>query len=421
MLELPVSNGPPKPLLLLAYYYAPMITSGVQRALRMVRYLPENGYMPHVVCSSEEGVLLDAGVSSVPAPSTESEAGSASRWAARLQRACLPYNEQLPWVPHALAAAEQVMSRSRVAAVISTSPPTATHLAALSLKWRHRNLKWLADFRDPLLGNPGRPRKWARPYDAAIERAIFASCDAAMAVTDVVAGEWKKRYPQWAHKCHLVWNGFDPEERFEPLPVPPGPKTLLHAGVVYPQRHPYWLVSAVDRLISAGKLNPSEFRLRLIGEVLDREKFCAHPAASSLITRGCLECDGKTVPRSVAMRAVASSDYLLILDIANLSEIGYTVPAKLYDNIRIGRPILLFTPSGESPTARILRQSGVRHAIVQPDDSADTVDRKVFEFLQLPSEPLTPSEWFHDNFDGRRQAHLIGSILDGLLQDKSLR
>ena len=44
---------PPR-LLFLAYYYPPWNTSGVQRAVRMVKYLPENGYSPHVICPAKE-------------------------------------------------------------------------------------------------------------------------------------------------------------------------------------------------------------------------------------------------------------------------------------------------------------------------------------------------------------------------------
>jgi|SRR5579871_30513 len=402
---------PDRRLLLLAYYYPPCNTSGVQRALRLMKYLPENGYSPHVICSSDDGIP-DAmpGVSHVPNLFTEAKAGRASRIAAKFQRLFLPYNEKLQWAPHALAAAEDLSPHG--AAVISTSPPLVTHMAAWRLKQRY-GVKWLADFRDPLVGNPGRPRQWARPYDVALERAILGSCDAATGVTDVIVEEWKKKYSPWARKFHLVWNGFDPEEPAVALPIPPRKyKTLLHAGVVYHQRHPFWLASSLDRLIRRGVLDPETIRVRLIGLLQERETFCSHPAVAALLEKGCLECDGKLVPRDVAMRETASADYLLILDIANLSDIGYTVPAKLYDNIRIGRPILAFTPTPRSPSARILQQCGVGHALVHAADSDEAVDAKLLNFFRLSNEPVTPSPWFLDNFDGRRQAQLLARILE---------
>ncbi len=400
-------------LLLLAYYYPPCNTSGVQRALRLVKYLPENGYSPFVICSSDDGVLpRESQTLHVPNAVTEAKAGRRSCMAAKFQRLFLPYNEKLAWAPHALAAAEELLLGT--VAVLSTSPPLVTHMVAWQLKQRH-GLKWLADFRDPLVGNPGRPRKWARLYDVGLERAILGSCDAATGVTDVIVDEWKKKYPQWAHKFHLVWNGFDPEEPAVASPIPPRRyKKLLHAGVLYHQRHPFWLVAALDRLIRRGSLDPETIRVQLIGLVQEREVFCSHPAVAALLAKGCLVCDGKLVPREVAMQETASSDYLLILDIANLSEVGYTVPAKLYDNIRIGRPILAFTPTPQSPLARILQQSGLSHTLVHTGESDEAVDSKVLGFFRLSNKPVSPSRWFLDNFDGRCQAKLMAGILDGV-------
>lgn len=237
-----------------------------------------------------------------------------------------------------------------------------------------------------------------------------------MAVTDVILQEWKRKYPRWEHKFHTVWNGFDPAESAAALPVPPRPyRTLLHAGVVYRQRHPFWLADSLDRLIRRGSLDPATVRVRLLGALQDREIFCGHPSVAALLDRGSLECDGQTVPREAAMHEVATSDYVLILDIANLSEIGYTVPAKLYDNIRIGRPILAFTPSSQSPSARILAQSGVPHTAVHAADSPEVIDGKLLKFFQFPNDPVPPSNWFCENFDGRRQAGLVARILDSLL------
>ena len=56
----------------------------------------------------------------------------------------------------------------------------------------------------------------------------------------------EKEYPRWANKFHLVWNGFDPEEPLAALPIPPRSyRMLVHAGVVYRQRHPFWLAESL--------------------------------------------------------------------------------------------------------------------------------------------------------------------------------
>lgn len=397
--------------LLFAFYYLPDNTSGVQRAVRIAKYLPLHGYPCHVICSAGKGEQPGiSNVTHVPGEITRTpETLALERWAVRIQRALLPYNEELPWVPHALAAAKHLMLREPISAVISTSPPVATHLAALVAKRRY-GLKWIADFRDPILGNPGRPRRWARPYDKMLQKWIFRNADAVVAVTDVVADEWRRRYPRWAHKFHVIWNGYDPEDALRPLPAPARPfHVLSHVGVLYLKRHPNALLASVDRLISRGQLDPQSIRLRFIGPIQEQAQFEAGAAAARLLSLGCLEINGEIVPRPQANAEIASTDYLLLIDIVNLSNVGYTVPAKLYDYVLAGRPILAITSPG-SPVERILAKSGVRYVCLHRETDAEA-DRKLIDFLRLPTDPLPPSQWFLDTFDGERQAETLAALL----------
>ncbi|HEY2844459.1 MAG TPA: glycosyltransferase, partial [Bryobacteraceae bacterium] len=302
-------NPGTRALLIIAHAYLPSTASGVQRVLRMVKYLPENGYRPHVICSTREGVLPGiANVTYAPNDFTNQVAAKASRRAERIQRAILPYNDSIPWAPHAAAAAEAFLEKQRHAIVLTTSPPIVSHFAALRLK-RRLGVRWVADFRDPLLGNPARSRKWAKIYDSLVQRRFMRNCDAAIAVSDVVFDDWRRRYPQWAAKFHLIWNGFDPEGLVSAAPVPPRSyRVLTHAGTLYTSRFPFWLVESLERLFQRGVVDPSSIKIRLIGHVDGSSTFLEHPAVAAMMAKGCLECDGKQIPRADADRAVVTSD-----------------------------------------------------------------------------------------------------------------
>jgi len=400
-----------RPILLLAYYYLPATTSGVQRAGRFARYLPRAGYPTFVVSSLFAGPSGLPDVVHVPADNTGSSL--AGQLAAGIQR-FLPYNEQLPWVPNVIAAAERLIRDHGISAVISTSPPVGAHFAALWLKRRH-GLRWIADFRDPIVGNPGRPRRWARPYDRIIERGIFHSADAVLTVTDVIRDQCRERYPRLAKNIHTLWNGFDPEEAMGPAPIPPRPyRVLAHVGILYGPRQPTSLLDSFERLIAQGRINPADVRIRLVGSIQNEESFLAYPALRSLRQRGCIEICPNTIPRADALREIATADFLLLLDVADLQNGGYAVPAKLHDYMRAGRPILAITPQ-DSPVHRILDRSGVPYACVHPTDPPEAIDGKLLEFLALTSEPVTPSEWYLDHFDGQRLTAQVASMLDDLL------
>ena len=397
-----------KKILLFAYYYLPDNTSGVQRAVRMAKYLPRYGFDPIVIASSHAGVEPNlASVEHVPVPGNQ--APHHREALARLAQRIAPYNERLEWVPHAIHAARKVLAREPVAAVVSTSPPLATHLAALAIKM-HYGLNWVADFRDPLYGNPGRPRRWARPYDKALEYAIFTAADSIVGVTDTVVGEWTARYPRLRHKFHVIWNGFDPEDTLRAECIPPRDyQELAHVGVLYSQRHPYRLVAGLDRLIQRGRLDPKSIRLRFIGPIQERQRFESNAACATLLRQGCMEIQGELIPRAEANRVIATADSLLLIDIVNLSRAGYTVPAKLYDYILIGRPILALTDP-HSPVERILVQSGVPQVCLYHDDSEAEFDHKLLRFFEFSSDPISPSSQFMENFDGRRQAEALSLL-----------
>lgn len=403
-------------VLLFAFYYLPDNTSGVQRAVRMAKYLPENGFCAHVISSSHRGE--QAGIPHTVHVPNQSTRPAVPRVCARLVDAAqrvLPYNEQLPWAPHAIAAARGVMAEKPVSAVISTSPPVGPHLAAMYMK-RRCGLKWIADFRDPLFGNPGRARGWARPYDIVLERAIFKSADAVIAVTDAVESEWRKRYPQWAHKFHVIWNGFDPEDGFGPQPIPPrSHRVLAHIGVLYTLRYPTRLLASMGRLFDRGLADPESIRIKLLGIVQDEPLFRSNPVAADLIDKGVLELRNELIPRRDAMFEIATSDYLLLIDIDNLSNVAYTVPAKIYDYILTGRPVLAITRR-DSPVDRILSRSGPRQVCLYQDDPDGEIDRKLHAFLQLDTEPVAPSSWFLRNFDGRQQASALAGLLRNVLE-----
>jgi hypothetical protein len=316
-------------------------------------------------------------------------------------------------VPHAVAAAERLLERGPIEAVISTSPPLASHFAALALKLRF-GLKWIADFRDPLAGNPGRPRRWAAPYDALLEHAMFHSADRIVAVTDTVAEGWKHKYPRWESKIHVIWNGFDPEDvpRAEHIPHR-GYRELAHVGVLYSQRHPYRLTTTLDRLIRHGQIDPKSIRLRFVGPIQERERFENDPACAALLQQGSMAIEGELIPRAEANQIIATSDFLLLIDIVNLSRAGYTVPAKLYDYIVVGRPILAITDR-HSPVERILVQSGVPQVCLYHDDPEPELDHKLLHFLSLSSDPVSPSSWFLENFDGRRQGENLARLVTKL-------
>lgn len=419
----------PSRVLILSSAFPPENLPGAARPYRFYRYLPEFGYEPQVItASAQDPEQANVNVTHVADRTQASPRRSPRRLLeVAICRTIRPGEAGWLWMLDAFRAAERLLSLSgstgstgstgSISAVYSTFPSLNVHLVAMALKRRYR-LPWIADFRDPLVGNPFFPHtRLSNWFDRFIERRIFAEADALTGVTDSIAAQWRDRYPQHAHKIHVIWNGFDPDQPVRRLPIPARPyRVLAHIGSFYGGRTPAPILGSIRRLIDSGRLNPAEFRLRFVGDYGEGFFTPQNRAIfDSLAEIGCLEYQDHHVPRAEALRIMAESDYLYLADNSFL-QLGYTVPAKLYEYVQIGRPILV-TTSSNSPVDRILKQSGIPTVTIGGDMEEQEIDRRLLEFLQLPSEPVTePSSWFRENFDGRLQTGTLAGLLDSILK-----
>ncbi len=402
-------------LLILAYEFPPENVVGALRPFRFAKYLPTYGVATHVITASIQPSNNDLINIHYVEDRTRDHSVEWMKVVRRAQAILLqllglgPGNMSLSWIPSAKAAAERLISEAPISCVLSTFPPLATHLTASWLKKRNKDLKWIADFRDPLTDNPG-SSQWENFWNRTIERRIFRQADYLIANTDAAAERWRTMYPQWKHKITEIWNGFDPEEKIVPPSIPRREyKVLAHVGEIYAGRHPHILLDSLARLVRSGRIDPSSFQLHFIGDI-DFSSFPERELLQSLVRAGCVKlAPAKSSPEDAA-RAMAESDYLLLIDWTDVRS-GLQVPAKLYVYIRVGRPILAITKK-ESPVDRILTRSGAAHCCLYPDDSEAQRDAKVLDFLTLPSERRTPSDWFLQEFDGERQVSSLAAILN---------
>jgi hypothetical protein len=411
--EAPDPASAPGDVLILAYSYPPDNEAGALRPFRFAKFLPAYGFSTHVITAiQQDNPGTPGNVHYVPDWMRDRPGGARKvlrKLEAQLLRVAYSGGGQpcLSWAPGASAAAERLINPAPGPwYVLSTYPPLCTHIAARRLKRRYGDrLRWIADFRDPLAGNPVSGRA-ASFLNARIEQSIFRDADRLIANTDTAADRWRSRYPQWAHKISHIWNGYDPEQEARPLPIPLRDyKTIVHVGEIYGGRDPNPFLVPLARLLEAGADDAARVRVELIGD-LNWRSIRTPDLLKSLMLRGKVALS--EAPRSPreAVDAMGKADALLLLDLMA----GLQVPSKLFVYVRIGRPILAITAKG-SPVDRILGRAGVPYACLYPEDTAEEADAKVKRFLDLPNEPARASEWFFHEFDGKRQVGALAALL----------
>jgi glycosyltransferase involved in cell wall biosynthesis len=275
-------------------------------------------------------------------------------------------------VPKGLA----MIRKYRPHVIWSTYPIATAHKIGHTLH-RLSGLPWIADFRDPMAqpGYPADRRTWHS--FKRIEEAALRSAQRNVFVTTGAARFYQEGYPEVSpDHIAVIENGYD-EETFDGLdagtePLIPGAITLLHSGVVYPsERDPTQLFDALRQMRDSGALPPGKLRVRLRAPGHE-------PLLRSLIaTAGIGELVelAPPIPYRDALREMIRADGLLLLQASNCND---QVPAKAYEYLRCGRPVLALTdPTGD--TAELLRRAGL-HNIARLD-SAEDIARALQSFI----------------------------------------
>ena len=247
---------------------------------------------------------------------------------------------------------------SSPAAIFSTFPIATAHLIARSLA-RRSGLPWMADFRDNMTDAefPRDPRTWR--YNRKLEASCVRECTKALFTTPGALQMYAERYAELpSSRWAVIENGFDEENfrdaeaGFEPKPLgAPGQLTLVHSGVLYPEeRDPRPLFAALARLKADGTLSAATLQLLLRATGSD-----AH-YAPQLKEFGIADIVKLVPPVDYreALREMLAADGLLLMQAAMCN---HQIPAKLYEYLRAGKPVLALTDAAGN-TAAALRAAG---------------------------------------------------------------
>lgn len=405
-------------MLMFAYHFPPENVIGALRPYRFYKYLPEHGFKCHVITAADVTKLPEIDGQSIPDPFLSGHSRGLEWHRERLiRKLLLPGVVGIGWSSRAFQAAEGFLrdKPAGTVTVFSTWPPLGTHLAARRLAVRHR-LPWIADFRDPLAGSPANSQYGPQTHAAYewLERRFVRSADVFLANTDEAERVVRERHPQYAGKVHLLWNGFDPSQRLEPLPLPHRlQRVFSHVGELYEGRTAAPLINAIAQLVASGRLAPESFQIQLVG-----------PAAPSCLPSQSLMQEGRAkgwlrvipeqIPRPEAQLIAQTSDGLMIIQ----PQSAIQVPGKLFDYLQIGRPILAIVPQ-RSSVERLLSKSGVPYRIVYSNASSDAFADALLDYFALSSEPVKPSQWFEETFNGRSQTAALAKLIDSAQARKS--
>jgi glycosyltransferase involved in cell wall biosynthesis len=398
--------------IIFAYHFPPENAIGGVRPHRFYKYLSRLGYKCYVISAADVSSLADVDGIGIPDPFiAKPRQGVGWQIERAIRRFIFPGATGCQWAVHAYRAARRFLDKNRQyeqVAVFSTFPPFGAHLAAYWLS-RRKRLPWIADYRDPLGDNPvfNHISSFTKEIYRRAERFFVRAADFTIANTDAVQDKLQRICPDRAERIELIWNGFDPEERMQALPVSsPSRKIVAHVGELYGGRSVSPILESLRRLIDAGKLRADRFQVSLVGPVVEGT-IPGPEFVESAVHQGWLKIEPTRIPQSAARLLIQTADALLLLQ----PQSAIQVPGKLFEYLQIGRPILALVPKGSS-VERILERSGVPYRCVYPSSTSDEIDSGVLEFFQFNEAQTLPNQWFENQFNVRTHSERIAALME---------
>jgi glycosyltransferase involved in cell wall biosynthesis len=420
-------------VLIVCYVFPPVGGAGVQRVLKLVKYLPRYGITPAVLTARAPSVpLVDPSlVRDVPA-GTEVvrartfEPGYAAKqlaWRVRadttpsagaklkqgmlgLARRLLVPDPQVLWLPAAqLALARRLCSSAPDDVVLISGPPFSPFLLAALARLRPGTAVVL-DYRDEWTTTAGAYEMGAASHAGALlERAVLRAAHSVTTATEEFRAALLARFDYLdPERVVAIPNGYDPDDFPSELPVPPSDRCVVtYAGTVFRLTSARGLLAGVRLLRERDPELARLLELRFIGRIVETERDYFEDSEQLGVKQLGYLSHADTMTELAQSHAT-----LCILD--DVPGVERIYPAKVFELMRLGRPCLALTPEGA--LANLVRRHQLGQVLAPRD--APAIAQALAQMLrsfQAGTLALRSQAIDIARFDRREQAGRFAQVL----------
>jgi len=440
-------------LLLISYSFPPLLGPESTMTLNYVKYLPQLGWIPVVLCGKPSLLEpLDASSLDEVSPMVkvyrtnslenltlnlsrktkalsfphemgrcaEPQSSSSENFLLKILRKMkpLPYRK-VGWIMFAFVAAMDILKRENIEVIVSRSGPINSHMLALVLK-NLTGLPWIACFSDPWTTDPNNlyrglllPGNLAKWYDELLERKIMFSADKVIFTTKILKDEYLRRFTTILkdkflvipNSCDLAMlPAYDKKINCEK-----GKFTMAYAGNFMNQRSPEPLFKAL-RLLEEETHIGAKINVQLIGRLGCFEHLISKYGLANVVQVV------DPVPHRQVFNYLYDSDVLLLIDAPSHT---MCLASKLVEYLFIGKPILAIT-SKEGAAAEVVRttQTGI---VVSPHDIVGIKNAiKSFYTDYVNAGLSTKPDWTKiDGYTAESCTRMLVRVIDSILAKKT--
>lgn len=250
---------------------------------------------------------------------------------------------RIGWYFPSVRKAKKFLRKENIDAIISIGPPHTTHLIAKKIS-KIFSIPYYPVFIDPWVDIVyyKNLKRWSitKKIDYQLEKSVVENSKKIIFVTESMKQDYIKKYPFIKEKSFVLYWGYN-EEDFMGISVNPlfkkrdsdNQKVIVHAGNIFDYQNPEMLWKEIKHRLDGGK----KLRIKFIGTVAPLIKQSIRNYGLESIT----EYIG-FLPYLKMIEELINADYLLVCATEKRH-----VPGKLFEYLRIGKPILAFGHDNE--------------------------------------------------------------------------
>ena len=412
-------------ILLIAYYYPPIISGGSQRPVRMAKYLAKLG--------NRVTVLAPAYTRANPLEPDVIRIYDAShnmnrRGIRGLQWLFLRISVELlnhlgryssiysRWRRSVMHHADGILQRAKPEVIMATYPPVETLEIGLFLSKKFK-LPLVADFRDGLLFEPVEFKRLSRfaclqQRYKKIEAEIASHAAAIITISPYLSAYFKNTYN--LENVATIPNGYDPDDlagAAAKISFAADVFHIVHAGKIALSDSALSLlpfIAALERVLLADMTMAKKMHLHFIGKLTAKEK----KSLAALKKKGIISLYGEK-DRSFSLAMQRRSDLLLLITPTERPGIA---PGKLFEYLAMQKPILALD-SG-TYAAEILKEtkSGWAVPALDPEMISKTIEKIINDRDYRAF--MTPIENKIQKYSATCQIKELNTILQQILSAK---
>lgn len=359
-----------KKVLIITYYWPPASGPGVQRFLKISKYISNFGWQPIILTvkngssgssdssldedidknlkvfktksfepfefynrlTGKRGKQLGTGLIGL-----ESKKGIMKRILLYIRANYFIPDARKGWIKFAYKKALEIIEQENISAIITTGPPHSTHLVGLKIK-RKFDIGWIADFRDPwtnIFYNKFFPRtNLTIRKDRLLEDNVLQSADIITVVSKGLFEEFSNR----PNKCEVIYNGYDEEDLPAIQDLTSKKFILSYIGNFKPNQNAPVLWEAISELLNEVPELNEKFVVNLTGNL----NFGLSKIIEKYQLTHIVEIN-KFVPHAKAVELMVKSNLLLFI-VPEIESNHLIITGKLFEYIASQTPILSIGP-----------------------------------------------------------------------------